>query len=81
MFKDFLLFRRMLTPLFIQIFFWIGVVVSIITAIVNFVHSQWLDGIQTLILGPIVVRVVCEFFILFFRMNDTLTDIRNSFKK
>lgn len=78
MFKDFLLFRRMLTPLFIQIFFWIGVIACIISGIVNMAHSQWLDGLQILILGPIMVRVVCEFFILFFRMNGTLTGIKNS---
>ena len=34
-------------------------------------------GLVILIGGPIVVRITCEVIILFFRMNETLTDILN----
>ena len=34
-------------------------------------------GQRLLILGPIVVRVNCEIFIVLFRINDNLADIRN----
>jgi len=30
------------------------------------------------VLGPIVVRIYCELLILLFRMNETLTEIRNN---
>ncbi len=81
MLKDFLLFRRMLMPILLQILFWLAVVVSLVTALVDFFHGEWLIGIQILILGPILSRVFCEFLILFFRMNESLTDIRNMMRK
>lgn len=35
-------------------------------------------GVVILVGGPIVVRIACEVVILFFRMNETLTDILNA---
>lgn len=76
--KDFLTFRRMLTPIMIQLIFWVGVIVCIISGIVTlFTDAGILRGLQTLILGPIIVRIACELIILFFRINETLTDIKN----
>ena len=40
-----------------------------------------LGGLLTLFLGPLIVRVYCEVLILFFRINTTLTDIRNNTKR
>jgi hypothetical protein len=37
-----------------------------------------LMGLGTMVLGPVIVRIYCEVLILFFRMNETLTDIRNN---
>jgi hypothetical protein len=34
-----------------------------------------------MLLGPIVVRVICEVLIVSFRMNETLTEIRNELKR
>ncbi len=81
MLKDFLLFRRMLMPVLLQILFWLAVIISIIAAGVDFFHGEWLTGFEILIFGPILSRIVCELFILFFRMNESLTDIRNRMKK
>lgn len=78
---DFLLFRRMLTPLLIQIFFWIGVVLCVVSGMVNLFHHAIMHGLQILLLGPIIVRIFCEFIILFFRMNETLTDLKNTVQK
>ena len=75
--KDFLLFRRMLTPIIIQILFWLGVIICLITGISQMIHRNWINGLEIFFLGPIMVRVLAEFFILFFRMNETLTDIKN----
>lgn len=75
---DFLFFRRMLTPILIQVLFWATVLLCIVAAVVNFYHSAFLHGLQILILGPIFARIFCEFFILFFRMNETLTDLKNA---
>lgn len=77
MVKDFLLFRRMLTPFLVQLFFWIVVGVCVITAVNYFLHRFWLNGLQVLVVGPILARLVAEWLILFFRMNETLTEIKD----
>ncbi|NJN67029.1 MAG: DUF4282 domain-containing protein [Chloroflexaceae bacterium] len=82
---DFLTFRRMITPIIIQVLFWIALVLVVvfgfIAIIIGFaqgeVLSGLLSGLASIILGPIVVRVYAEILILFFSMNDTLNDIKN----
>ena len=74
----------MVTPIIIQILFWLGVVIAIIFGIVSIVYGVirsdvpiLLYGLLVLILGPLVVRIYCEILILFFRINETLTEISN----
>jgi len=75
--KDFFLFRRMLTPMLLQLLFWLTVLGCIVTSISNFINGDIMRGLQILILGPIIARIGAEVLILFFRMNETLTDIKN----
>lgn len=75
---DFLLFRRMLTPYLIQLLFWIGVFLCIVTGIVDIYHHAIAYGLEILLIGPILVRIFCELLILFFRINETLTDLKNT---
>jgi hypothetical protein len=75
---DFLLFRRMLLPFLIQVAFWLGVIICIIGGIYNFMHHSISHGFQVLILGPILLRLLCECLIVFFRINETLTDLKNT---
>lgn len=79
---DFIFFRRMLTPVLIQILFWAGIIFCIVAGFVDIFskHSAW-NGIKILILGPIAIRMACEVFILFFCINETLTDIKNTITK
>jgi hypothetical protein len=88
--KEFLSFRRMITPTIIQIIFWIGVVLCVLGGLICMIAgatnqygggAHVLKGLMLLLLGPVAVRVYCEILILFFRMNDTLTDIRNNTQK
>ena len=72
----------MVTPIIIQILFWLGVIIAIISGIVGIVYGvirsdvpTLLYGLLVLILGPLVVRIYCEILILFFRINETLTEI------
>ena len=87
---DFLKFRKMITPAIIQILFWVGVAVTIIGSLVTMAVSfgrygggigTFLGGLLMLVLGPVVVRIYCELLILFFRMNETLTEIKNNLAK
>jgi len=82
---DFLTFRKFITPVVIQIIFWIGVVVCVIMGIVAMAQQGGLGGVLgglgMIILGPIMVRIYCELLILMFRINDNLVDIRNNTSK
>jgi hypothetical protein len=42
--------------------------------------AQVLIGVLVLLIGPVYVRITCELMILFFRMNETLTDILGTLK-
>jgi hypothetical protein len=89
--NDFLVFRKMITPMIIQIIFWVGVAICVIGGLVGIflgvgqrygslfeVLVLLVPGLLLLIIGPLVVRVWCELLILFFRMNETLTEIKNN---
>jgi hypothetical protein len=88
--KDFLSFRRMITPTIIQIIFWVGAVLCVLGGLIGMIGgaaSQYgggehvLQGLLVLLLGPVAVRVYCEILIVTFRINDTLTDIRKNTEK
>ena len=87
---DFLKFRKMITPAIIQILFWVGVAAVVIGSLVTMGMSfssygggagTFFLGLIMLILGPVVVRIQCELLILFFRMNETLTEIKDGLAK
>ncbi len=75
--KEFFSFKRMLIPTLVRFIFWIGVAAAILLAIFNFTQKEWLPGLILLILGPLFVRMVCEYVIVLFTINDTLTDIKD----
>ena len=89
--KSFFSFERMVTPVIIKVLFWIGLIASIISGLViffggifsGFSNSEFMTilgglvgGPLAAILGILVVRIYCELLILFFRINETLTDIK-----
>jgi hypothetical protein len=74
----------MVTPVIIQIIFWVGVVICIIVGIflIGFgmqmgeSKSTW-SGLALIFLGPLGVRIYCEILIIFFRINETLTEMKH----
>jgi hypothetical protein len=76
--NEFLSFRKMITPVIIQVLFWIGVAVCVISGLVTMIQggSAAVRGLLMLLLGPIVVRVYCELLILLFRIHDAVDEIR-----
>lgn len=84
--KDFLAFRSMLTPILIQMIFWLGAAICAVIGLVFIISgatAQYgggpnvLKGLAILILGPLGVRIYCEILIIFFRINETLTEIKH----
>ncbi len=84
---NFLTFHKMLTPILIQILFWlslaaciVGGIGAIVIGLVNLNRRPDLLGIGLLALfvGPFAARVYCEWLLVLFRINETLTDIRRN---
>jgi hypothetical protein len=89
--RDFWAFRTMVTPVIIQILFWIGAIVCLFVGAgmifwgviyyhAGLGHYVW-KGISLFILGPLAVRVYCEILIVFFRINETLTEIKHDLER
>ena len=80
-------FRTMITPVIIQIIFWVGVALCIIFGLgAIFIGSEYggvspVMGFLIIILGPVVVRIYCEILIIFFRINETLTEIKHNLEE
>jgi hypothetical protein len=88
--NDFLSFKKMITPIIIQALFWAGAGLSVIVGLVAIGSgisssfnggSQVFIGLMILILGPVITRIYCELLILFFRINETLTEIHGSLRQ
>ena len=88
----------MITPVIIQILFWIGVAVSVMSGIGLMIAGAAASaeagryggggaglpggllvfaGLLQIVLGPIFVRIYCELLMLFFRIYETLTELRD----
>ena len=70
----------MITPVVIQVIFWIAVIVAVIVGIVSLTQGGWsvLVGFLIIILGPLGARIYCEILIVFFRINDHLRAIQHN---
>ena len=89
--EDFLKFRKMITPTIIQVLFWVGVAGFVIMGLVTMANSfsargfnvllGFFGGLLVMVVGAVIWRVYCELLMLFFRMNETLNDIRDDLKK
>jgi hypothetical protein len=85
--NDFLSFRTMITPVIIQILFWVGVALCFIFGLgALFIGSRYGNGgpvwgILIIIFGPVLVRIYCEILIVFFRINETLTEIKHNLEE
>jgi hypothetical protein len=75
--KDFLLFRRMLSPIIIPLVFWVVLVLLVMGGIQELCipEHRW-KGLQVLIIGPLLIRLFCEFLLVFFRIDQLLRDIK-----
>jgi hypothetical protein len=81
---DFMSFRRMVTPLVIEILFILGCVAVLAAGVVLTVHGlrdhdarEAVGGIGLFLFGPLAVRIYAEILIVVFRINETLTDLRS----
>lgn len=82
MLKSFLRFRCMITPMMVELSFWAGVLMCIINGIKTMqIPGEWLQGLFIILIGPIVLRVLCEVMMIFFRIYESLRDIHQALKQ
>ena len=70
--QDFLTFKRMMTPIIIQVLFWLGSAFYVVYGLYTMTQGGMaiVFGLLMVILGPIFVRVVCELIIIVFRIEE-----------
>jgi multisubunit Na+/H+ antiporter MnhG subunit len=81
--SDFFTFRRMIAPAVIETLFIAGCLVALAGGTFTIGRGatdrsggEIIIGLAILILTPFVVRLYCEVLIVVFRINETLTDLR-----
>jgi len=91
---DYLTFKKMITPIIIQILFWLAVIGIILAGLWIIVQGlmtmakgsylvaiglgQSVGGFVILIFGPVVARIYAEILVVLFRINEPLTEISKS---
>jgi Domain of unknown function (DUF4282) len=74
--NEYLTFRRMITPVFIQVIFWVAVVFIVLGGLVALADGQ-AGGILIIRLGPLAACIYAEILIVIFRINDNVAAIRH----
>ena len=93
-FADFMSFKKLISGVLIQFVYAIGVACIIFSGIETFVkkkhgffsvvnsENQVLNGLMLIVVGNILWRLLCEAYIVIFRMHDLLVSIKsNTLKK
>lgn len=74
--KEYLVFDRFITPVIIQILFWVLLAVTVISGLYMITQGAGVQGILVILLGPILLRVYTEILMVAFKMLEELQDIR-----
>jgi hypothetical protein len=72
---EYLSFRKHYTPGIIHVLFWVLLFANTMDAFFGG-HDFW-GAAFTLLVGPVLIRVVCELILILFEINDSLTAMRN----
>jgi predicted Zn finger-like uncharacterized protein len=78
---EYLTFRKFLTPVVIQLLFWLlsGLTVvagvGLAVGVGRGVPAMPVQGILLVLLGPLLIRIYCELLILSFRLYDVFQDM------
>ena len=82
MIKALLRFNILITPKLIEVIFWLGCLVCLFSGIFTIVkQNRYLVGIQIIILGPLVLRIIAENLMIFFKINENLNAIKEKLEK
>jgi hypothetical protein len=76
--EDYLKFRKMITPIAIQVIFWLGIAGIVIAGLGVMITENFFAGLGFLIVVPIVWRIYCEILLIIFRIYDRVAAIADS---
>jgi hypothetical protein len=74
--KALLSFDTMLTPKIIVIIYFLGLLGVLVTGVLAILSGELLKGVIVIAGGALIVRIYCEIFIIFFKMNEALQELR-----
>ncbi|MCP1728185.1 hypothetical protein J2T60_002185 [Natronospira proteinivora] len=75
--QEYLTFKKMITPAFIQIIFWIGVAGIVIAGLLAMDQSVF-GGLLGIVVGLLVWRIYCELMLILFKIYERLGEISNN---
>lgn len=75
--REYLTFRKMITPVFIQVIFWLAVAVLVIAGLARIADDAPVEGIALIVLGPLAARIYAEILMVIFRINDNVAALRD----
>jgi predicted Zn finger-like uncharacterized protein len=93
---DFLVFRRMVAPVVVQVLFWVGLAAALLAGGLQFAIAlsalyqgaqfgvaarPLLAALACWFVAPVLIRVGCEVLIAFFRVYDLLGEIREELRR
>jgi hypothetical protein len=74
-FGDYLKFNKMITPVVIQVLFWLLMVAVVVAALAALYGHAVGQAIAIIVLGPIFVRIYAEVLLVIFKINDAVQTI------
>jgi hypothetical protein len=77
--QDLFSFDKMITPVVIKFFYVLLMVFAVIGGIVQ-LPSNPIQGILTILLGPLVIRIYAEFIMIMFNLYGAVDEIRDMMK-
>ncbi len=78
--RDYILFRKMVAPVLLQVLFWPAAFACIYFSIRLILDGQQVGWVP-LIVGTLFVRVVFEIWLLLFRIYDKLSAIHTALQR
>lgn len=75
--KAFLNYEYMITPGVLKVLSYIGMVLAVIVGLFTAFTAEFITGISTAVLGPVVVRIYAELMLVVFEMHKELKKIAN----
>lgn len=75
--NDILFLDNMITPKIITVVYWLLLAAIIIGGLAYTFQGGGILGFVGMIAGLVGARIWCELFIVFFRMNEAMQEIRN----